>query len=600
MLTKNQFDVLYYAVTHTNDVRLSQRSLAQRTGKSLGSVNSLVKQLSALGYIDSAIQVTTSGLAALEPYRVTNAVIMAAGMSSRFAPLSYEKPKALLQVKGDILIEREIRQLQEAGIRDITVVIGYMKEKLFYLEDRFGVKLVINEDYYRYNNPSTLMLVKDQLANTYICSSDNYFEFNPFEPYVYQAYYSTMYTEEKTEEYCVSTDRKGRITGVHIGGSDAWYMLGHAYFDRRFSEKFSEILTNEYENAVTRNGLWEDLFARHIRELEMYIRKWPGGLHEFDSLDELRTFDSAYIANVDSYIFDNICEVLHCTPDSIHGITPLKAGLTNLSFHFTCDGKNYVYRHPGAGTETYIDRPTEAEAMNIAKKLGLDDTFIYIDPVKGWKISHFIEDASTLNYHNEDQVRTAMNMLRRLHTSGMTMHGKFDIRTKINDFIGKLQDTDIAGFGELQEMMQTLYNYLCQDEIAPCPCHCDSYDPNFLLDRKGKMYLIDWEYAGMSDPGCDFGTFVACSDYSAEEAEHVLAIYLDHEPTSGERRHYLGYVAMTSYFWYLWALYQEKCAKHVGEYLYIWYKYSKQYGRMALQLYENKNSTSNNNKEGKL
>lgn len=600
MLTKNQFDVLYYAVTHTNDVRLSQRSLAQRTGKSLGSVNSLVKQLSALGYIDSAIQVTTSGLAALEPYRVTNAVIMAAGMSSRFAPLSYEKPKALLQVKGDILIEREIRQLQEAGIRDITVVIGYMKEKLFYLEDRFGVKLVINEDYYRYNNPSTLMLVKDQLANTYICSSDNYFEFNPFEPYVYQAYYSTMYTEEKTEEYCVSTDRKGRITGVHIGGSDTWYMLGHAYFDRRFSEKFSEILTNEYENAVTRNGLWEDLFARYVRELEMYIRKWPGGLHEFDSLDELRTFDSAYIANVDSYIFDNICEVLHCTPDSIHGITPLKAGLTNLSFHFTCDGKNYVYRHPGAGTENYIDRATEAEAMNIAKKLGLDDTFIYIDPVKGWKISHFIEDASTLNYHNEDQVRTAMNMLRRLHTSGMTMHGKFDIRTKINNFIDKLQDTDITGFGELQEMMQTLYGYLCQDEVAPCPCHCDSYDPNFLLDRKGKMYLIDWEYAGMSDPGCDFGTFVACSDYSAEEAEHVLAIYLDHEPTSGERRHYLGYVAMTSYFWYLWALYQEKCSKHVGEYLYIWYKYSKQYGQLALQLYEDNDGTSNNHKEGKL
>ena len=76
----------------------------------------------------------------------------------------------------------------------------------------------------------------------------------------------------------------------------------------------------EYENAG--DGLWEDLFARHIRELEMYIRKWPGGLHEFDSLDELRTFDSAYIANVDSYIFDNICEVLHCTPDSIRGRSP--------------------------------------------------------------------------------------------------------------------------------------------------------------------------------------------------------------------------------------------------------------------------------------
>ena len=41
-----------------------------------------------------------------------NAVIMAAGMSTRFAPLSYEKPKGLWKVKGEILIEREIRQLK--------------------------------------------------------------------------------------------------------------------------------------------------------------------------------------------------------------------------------------------------------------------------------------------------------------------------------------------------------------------------------------------------------------------------------------------------------------------------------------------------------
>ena len=59
-----------------------------------------------------------------------NAIIMAAGMSTRFAPLSYELPKGLLNVKGEVLIERQIRQLQEAGISDITVVVGYMKESL--------------------------------------------------------------------------------------------------------------------------------------------------------------------------------------------------------------------------------------------------------------------------------------------------------------------------------------------------------------------------------------------------------------------------------------------------------------------------------------
>ena len=147
-----------------------------------------------------------------------------------------------------------------------------MKEKLFYLEDRFHVKIVINEDYHRYNNPSTLMLVRDRLKNTFICSSDNYFEQNPFEPYVYQAYYASLYSAGKTDEYCMVTNRKGRITGVQVGGSDAWYMIGHAYFDRSFSEKFTQILEREYDSPFTRAGLWEDLYARHIRELEMYIR----------------------------------------------------------------------------------------------------------------------------------------------------------------------------------------------------------------------------------------------------------------------------------------------------------------------------------------
>lgn len=66
------------------------------------------------------------------------------------------------------------------------------------------------------------------------------------------------------------------------------------------------------------------------------------------------------------------------------------------------------------------------------------------------------------------------------------------------------------------------------------------------------MYLIDWEYAGMADPGCDIGTFIACSDYTPEEAEQVIARYLGHAPTGAELRHYIGYVAMASYFWFLW------------------------------------------------
>ena len=61
--------------------------------------------------------------------KVDNAVIMAAGTSSRFAPLSYEIHKALIEVRGEILIERQIRQLKEAGVPEIYIVTGYKAEQ---------------------------------------------------------------------------------------------------------------------------------------------------------------------------------------------------------------------------------------------------------------------------------------------------------------------------------------------------------------------------------------------------------------------------------------------------------------------------------------
>ena len=168
MVTEKQFKLLRFMLIH-KEKTFTQRQLAEELDLSLGTINTLLKKLKEEKWIDEELHLTELGQKVLEPYRVKNAIIMAAGMSSRFAPLSYEIPKGLLQVKGERLIEREIRQLQEAGIEDITVIVGYLQEKLFYLAEKFGVKIVVNNDYYKYNNCSSLMLVRDQLSNTYIC-----------------------------------------------------------------------------------------------------------------------------------------------------------------------------------------------------------------------------------------------------------------------------------------------------------------------------------------------------------------------------------------------------------------------------------------------
>ena len=142
-LSKNEFLVLREIVLHPS---CAQRKIVEATGLSLGSVNSAAKSLTAAGLIADG-EPTEAGTAALAPYRVENAVILAAGLSSRFAPISYEKPKGLLKVRGEVLVERQIEQLLAAGITDITVVVGYKKEYFFYLEDKFGVSIVVNPDY---------------------------------------------------------------------------------------------------------------------------------------------------------------------------------------------------------------------------------------------------------------------------------------------------------------------------------------------------------------------------------------------------------------------------------------------------------------------
>ena len=88
----------------------------------------------------------------------------------------------------EVLIERQIEQLKEAGIDAITVIVGYKKEYFFYLKQKYGVKIVNNDEYASRNNNGSLWRVREKLGNTYVCSSDDYFTQNPFEPYVFKAY----------------------------------------------------------------------------------------------------------------------------------------------------------------------------------------------------------------------------------------------------------------------------------------------------------------------------------------------------------------------------------------------------------------------------
>lgn len=276
-------------------------------------------------------------------YQVDNAVIMAAGTASRFAPLSYERPKALITVRGEVLIERQIRQLQEAGVPEIYVVTGYKANMFSYLGKKFGVHLVHNPDYLTRNNNASIYAVKDILSNTYICSADNYFTENPFEKEVSNCYYAAVYADGPTKEWCMETDENGTIRRVQIGGENAWYMLGHTFWDEAFSRTFLNILEREYNLPETADLLWESIYINHIDKLHMKIRRYSTDVvFEFDTLDELRQFDTTYVTDTRSEILKSVAKQLNCHEEDLLDVTAYKDE-TNEAAGFSLRYGNEIY-----------------------------------------------------------------------------------------------------------------------------------------------------------------------------------------------------------------------------------------------------------------
>ena len=274
-----------------------------------------------------------------------NAVILAAGTASRFVPLSESTPKGLLEVRGEILLERQIRQLKEAGVEDICVVVGYKAPLFGYLAGKFGVHLVMNEDYGRYNNISSVIRILDCLDETYLCCSDLYFAENVFLEEPSASYYALQYAEGVTREWCVREDVSGRIREVTVGGSDSWYMAGHVFFDAAFSARFKPLLQEAYQDERARQGYWEDVLIRHLDELPIHGRHYGrDAVREFDTLDELRAFDKSYVSDTRSEILKGIAGRLGCSEAEITEVNAYKnADNAAAGIRFRALGKHWEY-----------------------------------------------------------------------------------------------------------------------------------------------------------------------------------------------------------------------------------------------------------------
>lgn len=528
---------------------------------------------------------------------IKNAIILAAGKSNRFAPFTYEKPKGLFCVRGEVLIERQIGQLREAGVRDIYVVVGYMKEKFFYLESAYGVRLIVNNQFGKKGNLYSLYMAREYLANTYICCADHYFEENPFveDNPDNVSYRACTYLSGGFREFAVQLSDADVITELTVGGADSHAMVGHAYINERFSAIFRACMEREINEFGIASMFWEEFFGKHIKELTLYQKAFEqGAILEFETIDDLRTFDSEFLLNVDSEIIDNICTTLRCRPNDIDNISVINAGLTNVSFAFDCGGKKYVYRHPGGTAGNLIDRQAELFCQMKARSLGIDRSVIRME-LSGWKLSHYVPSAKNCDFETyPEQLKTAMEYLHRLHAL------ETDATVKIFDDVAegkRLMRIASATKGNLLrefsaelQKVDRLYGHVRSDAqrlgYGLVPCHNDTYEPNYLYDEQGEVYLIDWEYAGLNYEANDIACITCRYDWTEEQINAYFRAYLGHELTENENRFYWAFHCICAFYWFCWGLYKGSVGDDDGFFFLPAYRNFTKYIDRALESYE--------------
>ncbi|MBO5155946.1 MAG: NTP transferase domain-containing protein [Prevotella sp.] len=530
-----------------------------------------------------------------------NAIILAAGKSSRFAPFTYERPKGLFRVKGEYLIERQIKQMIEANIEDIYVVVGYMKEKFFFLEQKYtNVHLLINNKFGVKGNLYSLYVAKEYLKNTYLSYADYYFDGNPFieENTDNISYHVCIYRPRKFNEFSVDYSDANVITHVDLGGHNKMSMTGYAYFNEGFSHRLVELMDKEINDFRVNSLFWEEYFERHIKDLTLYMKPFKeDDIFEFNTIDDLRQFDSDFLYNVDSEIISNICETLKCNPNSISDINVINAGLTNVSFRFKVDGIEYVYRHPGGNAGNLIDRTAEMYSQTKAKELDIDKSFITMT-LTGWKLSYCVQNLVECDFRkNPIQMKKGMDYLRLLHAipvdekNGVKNFDNVKETLRLMRIASLTKGNLMAEFANEIEKVKRLDSYLKEDlkRIGGhrCYCHNDIYEPNFLATKDGILYLIDWEYAGLNDPANDICGFFSRYDYTDAEIDSFIRQYLGKDYSEAHYRHCWAFIPVSAFYWMGWGFYKGSVGDDDGFFFLTAYRNFHRFIDKALSMFEN-------------
>jgi thiamine kinase-like enzyme len=219
-------------------------------------------------------------------------------------------------------------------------------------------------------------------------------------------------------------------------------------------------------------------------------------------------------------VIDGILERIW--PGGVESVEPLGGGITNRNFKVVAGGQAFVLRIGGNDTALLgIDREVERVASLAAAGLGIGPEVVAFLEPEGYLVTRYLEG----EVGGPIGTAEAAALLRRFH-DGPPIAGRFDSFRVVEAYAAAAGELP-AAFAEAQELAARIEAGLGSRPLVPC--HNDLLPANFIHGGC-RLWLVDWEYAGMGDPAFDLANFAVNNELDEDGDAALLAAYGGADP----------------------------------------------------------------------
>lgn len=483
---------------------------------------------------------------------------------------------------GLCLLDRTLSILRELNMQNIYIVVGY-KAELFRKYEADDVTLVLNPKYEFTASMGSLAMIKNLVKEDFmLIESDTFFGRTVLEKLSARTEGNclSMTEESGSGDECYVETKSGFAVKITKDRHQVCNFEGEMIGVSRISLNTYQKLIEAWDSSNNSYLNYEYLLMDVTEALDRPVIKFKNLIWgDVDCQEDFKKLQNDIYPRLrrreDPFDHDNLLMHLQTIfpDDDVSSAEFVQiGGMSNKNFKVIFNGKEYVLRVPGNGSEGMVERSNEEFNAIEGCKLGVNPQIRYFNSKTGIKLAEFITNAETLNsatIQRHDNMKKIAKIYQTIHGSHIRLKNEFNIFQEIEKYdilMERAGATMYEGWESIRPQVMELETYLNELGVELCPCHNDALYENFIKAMDGTVYLIDWEYSGMNDPMADLAALFLEADFSVENEDYMLDNYFSGEIPSNVPEKILCYKILWDYLWAQWTVIKEAKGDNFGTY----------------------------------